>query len=244
MDAMARLQPHQKLGLLAVLVVAAACALPAKPGSNGGSNPPTTTGSPTAGSTLEGTTTVEEFVSDIQGAVGSAEDYWTSAFRASGLTFVPIGRVTPYQRAGEQVCGGSLIPVNNAVYCPQGDFIAYDVRWALASFRTIGDAFLYFLIGHEYAHGIQARLHITHAFTIEHELQADCMAGAYLGDSVRSREITLDTGDLDEFQAGLAAVADDPNQPWFAEGSHGSISQRTNAFFAGYQNSLAACQLS
>jgi predicted metalloprotease len=51
----------------------------------------------------------------------------------------------------------------------------------LSAFRKIGDAFLFYLLGHEYAHGIQARLGITHQFGIEHELQADCMAGAYLG---------------------------------------------------------------
>jgi uncharacterized protein len=34
----------------------------------------------------------------------------------------------------------------------------YDVGWAVVAFDRIGDAFLYLLLGHEYAHGIQLRL--------------------------------------------------------------------------------------
>jgi predicted metalloprotease len=228
-----------------LLLFVAACMLPAKDNNKNGSPSPS---SPSATGTgqPEGTTTFEEFTVDIQGSVQSVQDYWTQAFQASNLAFQPISQVVAYQREGEQNCGGNPVPLNNALYCPQGDFIAYDIRWAYDSFRTIGDAFIYFLIGHEYGHGIQARLGITHQFSIDQELQADCLSGAYLGDSVRSKEITLDPNgrDLQEFQQGLAAVADDPNQPWFAAGSHGSAQQRTTAFFDGYQQSLTACGLS
>jgi predicted metalloprotease len=113
----------------------------------------------------------------------------------------------------------------------------------LSAFRKIGDAFLFYLLGHEYAHGIQARLGITHQFGIEHELQADCMAGAYLGDSVRAKQLTLDQGDLEEFQNGLLAVADDASQPWFAPDAHGTAQQRTDSFADGYERSLGACGL-
>jgi len=41
----------------------------------------------------------------------------------------------------------------------------------------------------------------------------------------------------------VAAVGDDPDQPWFAEGSHGTSEQRTDSFFRGYERSLAACDL-
>ncbi|MFE0588959.1 neutral zinc metallopeptidase [Micromonospora echinospora] len=188
-------------------------------------------------------TSVEAFQQDIADAVGSAETYWSAQFRASGQRFQPIRRIVPYQREGEIACGGQAVPRNNAVYCPAGDFIAYDVTWAVAAFRQIGDAFLYYLLGHEYAHGIQARLRVRHQYTIEQELQADCMAGAYLGGSVQAGVLQLEEGDLEEFREGLLAVADDPGQPWFAEGSHGTARQRTEAFFSGYEKSLTACRL-
>jgi uncharacterized protein len=192
----------------------------------------------------DGTDTPQEFEEDIGGARKIAEAYWRKEFAASGLTFRPIRRVIPYQRNGEIDCGGQPLGRNNAAYCSAGDFIAYDVNWAFAAFRQIGDAFLYYLLGHEYAHGIQARLGIRKQFTIQQELQADCMAGAYIGDSVRDGRLSLQDGDLDELARGLEAVGDDPGQPWFAEGSHGTARQRTQAFSNGFENSLRPCNLS
>ncbi|MEU1969266.1 neutral zinc metallopeptidase [Micromonospora sediminicola] len=191
----------------------------------------------------DGTTSVAEFKQDFEDAVALAEKYWMAQFRASGERFRPIRRVVSYSRAGEVSCGGQALPRNNAVYCSAGDFIAYDVNWSVSAFREIGDAFLFYLLGHEYAHGVQVRLGIRYDFTIQQELQADCMAGAYLGDSVRSGALRLADGDLDEFREGLLAVGDDPDQPWFAEGAHGTAEQRSEKFFSGYENSLKACDL-
>jgi uncharacterized protein len=192
----------------------------------------------------DGTDTPEEFEEDIGSAQDIAEAYWDKHFKSSGLAFQPIRRLIPYERDGEVDCGGQPLTRNNAAYCSAGDFIAYDVNWAFAAFRQIGDAFLYYLLGHEYAHGIQARLGIQKQFTIQQELQADCMAGAYIGDSVRDGQLTLQDGDLDELARGLEAVGDDPGQPWFAEGSHGTAQQRTQAFTNGFEHSLAPCNLS
>ncbi|GIF75417.1 neutral zinc metallopeptidase [Asanoa siamensis] len=231
--------------VLAVLVagaVAAACGFGT--GDAGAPAPPAATGD--AGDPSgdnDGTMTAEEFEADIQDATESAESYWTSVFQQSGERFRAVRRIESYTRDGEIECGGEPVPRNNAVYCPAGDFIAYDVNFAVSAFRQVGDAFLYYLLGHEYAHAIQARLGIEHRLTIDHELQADCMAGAYLGDSVRGKALSIADGDLDEFQQGLLAVGDDPSVPWFAPGAHGTAEQRTESFFLGYERSLSACGL-
>ncbi|MFF5173540.1 neutral zinc metallopeptidase [Micromonospora sp. NPDC000089] len=236
---------------LVALVVAAGCAA----GGVGGAGPqepqdpappqsrPAGSPGPSTTTRADGTTSVAEFKDDIGTAVDIAERYWGAQFKASGKRFRPISRIVPYQREGEVSCGGQALPRNNAVYCSQGDFIAYDVNWSVSAFRQVGDAFVFYLLGHEYAHGIQVRLGIRYNYTIQQELQADCMAGAYLGDSVRAKVLTLDEGDLDEFREGLLAVGDDPDQPWFAEGSHGTAEQRTDSFFRGYEKSLDACDL-
>ncbi|MEK8105175.1 neutral zinc metallopeptidase [Micromonospora sp. M12] len=190
----------------------------------------------------DSTTSVAEFKQDVADAQAVAERYWTAQFKASGQRFQPIRRITPYQRAGEVSCGGQALPRNNAVYCSQGDFIAYDVAWSVAAFRQVGDAFVFYLLGHEYAHAIQVRLGINYSYTIQQELQADCMAGAYLGDSVRSEALTLADGDLDEFREGGGGRRR-PDQPWFAEGAHGTAEQRTDSFFRGYEGSLKECDL-
>jgi predicted metalloprotease len=191
----------------------------------------------------DGTDTPEEFATDISASQSVAERYWTAVFRQSRAGFQPIRDVVPYERDGELDCGGEPLPRNNAVYCSAGDFIGYDVNWAFAAFRQIGDAFVYYLLGHEYAHGIQARLGIRKQFTIEQELQADCMAGAYIGDEARQKVLRMQPGDTEELARGLQAVGDQPGQPWFAEGAHGTAEQRTDAFTAGYRKSLDACKL-
>jgi predicted metalloprotease len=222
------------VALVGALLVAAACVI----GSPGGQpdnprQPATTAPQPNA----------SEFESDINGAVTVAEQYWRAQFAAGGRPFEPIRQIVAYRREGEVSCGGQPLGLNNAAYCTVGDFIAYDVNWAARVFARIGDAFIFFLLGHEYAHGIQVRLGIQYQFTIQQELQADCMAGAYMGDSVRERALTLDGGDLEELERGLLAVGDDPGQPWFAPGAHGTAEQRTDSFFAGYERSLDACGL-
>lgn len=230
------------VGLTTALMVIMACGIGSQPGD--GPKPsarPSGTASPTQPD--DGSMTTEEFKNDAQGAVRIAERYWGRQFASMGKTFQPVRRVTTYQRDGEISCGSHRVPRNNAVYCPAGDFIAYDVNWAIGAFRQVGDAFLFYLLGHEYAHGIQVRLGIQYKYTIDQELQADCLAGAMIGDSIRAKELTLEDGDLAELRKGLLEVADNPGQPWFAEGSHGSAEQRTTAFFAGYRRSLESCNL-
>jgi predicted metalloprotease len=233
-----RLRSAPFLALLAVLLTAGC--LPVQEPRSGSGQPaaPKVTGSADLGP--EGTDTPEEFARDMQAAELVAEQYWSQRL---GADFQPVAEIIPYEREGEVSCGGQPLPLNNAVYCSAGDFIAYDVNWAFAAFQQLGDAFVYYLLGHEYAHAIQARLGIRKEFTIEQELQADCMAGAYIGDQVREKNLTMDDNDTQELADGLDAVGDDPDQPWFAPGSHGSPQQRFQSFANGYEESLEPCGL-
>ncbi|MBB2944021.1 hypothetical protein FB565_003750 [Actinoplanes lutulentus] len=198
------------------------------------------TPAPGTSSNEDGTDTPEEFSADIQAAEEIAAEYWAERL---GAGFSPVQQLIAYEREGDVDCSGEPLPRNNAVYCSAGDFIAYDVNWAFDAFRQIGDAFLFYLLGHEYAHGIQARLGIRKEFTIEQELQADCMAGAFIGDKAREGRLLMADNDTQELADGLESVGDEPGQPWFAEGSHGSAEQRMDAFAGGYENSLESCGL-
>ena len=226
------------VAVLALVAVACAIGVPEREAEQ----QPSPTGPFASESVRASRPSVDEFQADLNGAVQVAEDYWLAKFNAAGARFTPVRQIIAYRRDGEVTCGGQPVPRNNAVYCSDGDFIAYDVGFAVEAFTHIGDAFLYYLLGHEYAHAVQIRMGIQYRFTIEQELQADCMAGAYLGDSVRGGVLRVQQGDLDEFRRGLLAVGDNPDIPWFAPGAHGTPVQRTAAFFAGYENSLRACQ--
>ena len=228
--------------LIAAAVVGVGCGIDLGEGGGTGAQPGQRqpSGCQVTPTQEDGSMSAEEFECDIEGAVAVAESYWGGKL---GQQFSPVREIIPYEREGEVACGNEAVPRNNAVYCPAGDFIAYDVNFAVGAFQKVGDAFLFYLLGHEYAHAIQQRLGVSHRLTIDHELQADCMAGAYLGDSVRGKALDIAKGDLDEFQSGLLAVGDDPSIPWFTPGAHGTAEQRTEAFFLGYERSLDACEL-
>ena len=121
---------------------------------------PTAARTTVAGEDLEGTDTPQEFKEDVGDAERVAEVYWKAEFKKSGLRFQPIAELIPYEREGQVDCGGQGLGLNNAAYCSAGDFVAYDINWAFAAFRQVGDAFIFYLLGHEYAHAIQARLGI------------------------------------------------------------------------------------
>ena len=242
---MSRLRPAVLAPVAAALIALGCVAAPegdtVTPPGNGSPAPAGSTRP--AGTDPDGTDTPEEFATDVDDAREIAEEYWAAQFKESGIAFRPIAELIPYERDGEVDCGGQSLGRNNAAYCSAGDFIAYDVNWAFEAFRQVGDAFIFYLLGHEYAHAIQIRLGIQKQFTIQQELQADCMAGAYIGDMERSGRLSLEPEDTEELARGLEAVGDDPGQPWFAEGSHGTARQRTRAFANGYQGSLEACNL-
>ncbi|WP_433217037.1 neutral zinc metallopeptidase [Dactylosporangium sp. CS-047395] len=168
-----------------------------------------------------------------------AERYWGHKI----VGFRPIEKIIPYTVDGQVSCGTQPIPAQNAAYCPIGDFIAYDRNWSEQVYNDMGDAFVFYLLGHEYGHGIQQRLGIQYQFTIQQELQADCFAGAMIGDSIRTNDLTLDTGDVEELKAGLVSVGDPPDEPWFQEGAHGSPEQRQSSFFDGYDHGLDPCNM-
>jgi uncharacterized protein len=234
---------NPRLLALAATVVLATGACFVDTGSDDSGQPAPGSPGPTGSGNRADQPSVEEFKKDLEDASVSAEAYWKAVFERSGIRFAPVREIFPYQEEGEVDCGGEPIPKNNAVYCSAGDFIAYDVNFAVTAFARVGDAFLYYLLGHEYAHGIQVRLGIQYSLTIKQELQADCMAGAYIGDSVKSGALTIEDGDIEEFREGLLAVGDDPNVPWFAPGAHGTADQRASSFFSGYERSLDACDL-
>ena len=179
------------------------------------------------------------FSSDLSVAIRVTERYWSMKI----VGFRPVARIQPYIVDGQLSCGLQPIPAQNAVYCPLGDFIAYDERWAAAVYDKMGDAFVFYLLTHEYGHAVQERLGIQYQYTIHQELQADCFAGATIGDSIRVGDLSLESGDIEELRNGLEWVGDPPDEPWFQEGAHGSPAQRTASFFSGYEQGLAACDV-
>ncbi|WP_432832423.1 neutral zinc metallopeptidase [Dactylosporangium sp. CA-092794] len=196
------------------------------------------TGHPTA---APASSPAKTYQSDVQAALRTVAQYWQDEFAKHGRDFAAVRTFTPYRGAGGPRCGDEQVPAKNAAYCSGPDYIAYDDEWLREEWSSMGDAFVYYVIGHEYGHAIQQRLGLTAPLTIKSELQADCFAGAYLGGSIADGRLDLDEGDLRELFDAVGSVADQPGVRWFATGAHGSAKQRQIAFFGGYFGTVRSC---
>ncbi|MFB9442326.1 neutral zinc metallopeptidase [Dactylosporangium vinaceum] len=204
----------------------------------------TPTGRPPSPSAAAANSAVpKSYEHDLDVAFATVVEFWKERFAEDGRTFRPVSRIVPYTSGNGPKCGQEKLGARNAAYCGGGpnDFIGYDTAWLRTQWQQIGDTFVYFLVGHEYAHAAQLQLDLSSSYTIQHELQADCFAGAYLGTSVDEHRLTLDDGDLEELFNGIATVGDGEGVGWLDAGAHGAALERRAAFFAGYFTSAGTC---
>ncbi len=195
--------------------------------------------SPAAPASVQSDTAPETMADDERSAVRAVDAFWRRHFEEY------FGR--PYQsprvaggyvdRNGPSCAGEPAVPFN-AFYCLPEDFIAWDENLMSAGYQQIGDAWVYLIIAHEWAHAIQARLDRDRV-SVAAELQADCLAGATLQGAANDGLISIEPGDAEEIAATLQAVADE--YPWTDQSDHGNARQRVSAFNTGAQGGVPAC---
>jgi predicted metalloprotease len=221
----------------------AGCAIEIVPGSAvPASSPPTVAPAeapeqPTINSAA-GPDDAETRADDEERAVSITDEFWDRWFADQGVRYVPPTVEGGYVGDNGPSCAGEPSVPGNAYYCPVGNFIAWDEDLMRAGYTQVGDAWVYLVIAHEWAHAIQAQLpdrFVSQAV----ELQADCLAGASLEGAARLDLVQIEPGDTDEIAQTLQAVADD--YPWTDESSHGNARQRTAAFQQGVDEGVEAC---
>jgi predicted metalloprotease len=184
-------------------------------------------------------------------AMESIDDFWQREYPdtigGSYSTIADLIAVTSNSDslscAGEDVTGLLLAGSGNALYCPDGDYIAYDAEGLIPTlFDEIGDTAVLVVLAHEWGHAIAARAGFDGP-TIGLEQQADCFAGAWVADvdAGTNPVLTLDHGDLDEALTGLLEFRDPPGFDPQSEGAHGSAFQRIEAFRQGFEDGATAC---
>ncbi len=233
---------------------------PTTPGSTGTTTTATTEpGSPSTTAPLEPgepattpTTGVPVTLDDVaEIARLSIDDYWQREFPETiGGEYSTISDVIGVTRRTDTLtCDGEVVTdlllagEGNALYCPAGDYIAYDAEGLIPTlFDEIGDTAVLVVLAHEWGHAIAERAGFTGP-TIGLEQQADCFAGAWTADVDAGTNpiLTLDPGDLDEALAGLLRFRDPPGFSPRLEGAHGSAFQRIEAFRQGFEDGAGAC---
>jgi predicted metalloprotease len=186
----------------------------------------------------------------VERALADVERYWTTAYPtiSDGTTFQRVkGGYHPYTRTDPPpACGseaGQYQP--NAFYCPAGDFIAWDAEVLIPELHAdFGPLLVGVVIAHEYGHAVQARLGGPEQPTVVLEQQADCFAGAWVGDVAAGRSGSFGTvtpDQLDNTMAGLLMLRDTPGTSALAPQAHGNAFDRVRAFQEGVEQSAKRC---
>jgi len=130
------------------------------------------------------------------------------------------------------------------------DTIYYSAEFRAAVEAGVGDFGWVVVVAHEWGHHIQLQLGIDLGVSaaemggpppIELEQQADCLAGAYTEDA--EDRGWLEPGDVDEALFMTELAGDPVGTSWDSPGAHGTSDERVDAFLAGYEGGLAACDL-
>lgn len=160
---------------------------------------------------------------------------WGDAFYQRGLRYAPP-RLQAYYSPLMTGCG--RIPLGNASYCAADHAIYFDVNFFASEMAragqdsgTDGDMAPIVILAHEWGHAVQRMAGITNNYESP-ELQADCLAGAF----VRATAQYLEPGDLEEATFSLRAAGDDA---WSYR--HGTGSERVNSFARGLQGGAGVC---
>jgi predicted metalloprotease len=146
-------------------------------------------------------------------------------------------------------CGGDIITYGdiavNAFYCPSDDLIAWDREGLIEPFIDSFGAFTAALImAHEYGHAIQARSGDAELLPqVYLELQADCFAGAWVGNVLdgNSDVFQATIAELDIAVAGLIEIRDAPGSSPDDPSAHGSGFDRVSAFSDGVFEGVGRC---
>jgi len=162
--------------------------------------------------------------------------FWSSVFDSSGLNYRSPRGVFAYENTTRTSCG--LIRGENALYCSRSNSIHYDQSFMNDLLTDIGDFAVAFVIAHEWGHFIQDRLGLFTQSSLDNELQADCLAGAYTRFAEQSG--ILEAGDLEEGRTLLSRIGD-PENGQELRNAHGTAAQRLASFEIGLAGGINAC---
>ncbi|MBA3416103.1 MAG: neutral zinc metallopeptidase [Chloroflexia bacterium] len=183
--------------------------------------------------------------------VGDLDQFYATTFDGTQVRYVSPG-VTVV--AGGQVamtgCGPAQ-PGFWAFYCPADATVYLDQPFLQELEQGYGDFAAAYVVGHEWAHHVQTiagleRTEVPEAvnevYSIELELQADCLAGIWSRDM--DARAFLDLRDLAEASTFIFQRLGDPDGVGpFEPQAHGTGEERLEAYSNGYDGGFTGCEI-
>ena len=164
----------------------------------------------------------------IKQVLASNEDYWTRAFQSFGKQY-PLPQLVLYDRMTPTACGTGQSAMG-PFYCPEDRKVYLDLafyRELETRFGVPGNFAQAYVVSHEVGHHVQTVLGIAdqvmsykqrvsakdaNALQVRMELQADCFAGVWFNNAARTRQLTIEPGDLESGMNAANAIGDDTLQ--------------------------------
>ncbi len=169
--------------------------------------------------------------------------FWQSQFNNSSYTYSPATEDILTQPAPpvSPGCGGALTTnTMNAMYCGVDNTIYLPTGFLGWMDKNYGDAALAVVIAHENGHHIQELLGVLQQkvsgqlYTIQTELQADCLAGVWMSSEFQRNNVQ--PGDIEHALTAFDDAGDAPGTAPTAPTAHGSGRMRMAAFMQGYNS--------
>jgi predicted metalloprotease len=202
----------------------------------------------------------------MEGAAESLDAYWTSEARSLGVSYT-APEFFLFQDSTDTSCGQASA-ATGPFYCPPDRAVFLDTAFyddLQSQYGSSGGPLAQmYVVAHEWAHHIQ-QLQGSFANTdrsgtgassgsVRVELQADCYAGAWVGDAATTKDANGETffepitrSQITDALSAASAVGDDSIQER-ATGrvdpdsfTHGSSEQRQRWFLRGYQQGATSC---
>ena len=185
----------------------------------------------------------------VQSVTRDLNAKWRAKFEDSRYAYSETHVVLYSEPIPIDGCTGVASPESGPFYCGKTRTVYYPLNWvAPRGDKTpveIGDFAVAVILGHEVGHHVQYLLGILGdpgLYTIQRELQADCLAGVW----VRSvyEQGSLERGDVEEALEILEDMADLRGTPSTDPTAHGDERQRVDAFMTGFETGYASeCKL-
>jgi hypothetical protein len=187
----------------------------------------------------------------IENTVKDLDAFYRDAFSYTDLKYETPGVVVVAQGQSERTACGPAQTGFWAFYCP-GDATLYLDEPFLQQLGQQAPFAESFVIAHEWAHHVQTTVGLVRVqnpptewnevFSVELELMADCMAGAWAQD-VASRGLLGENDIQQTVDFALQYLGDPPGVGTYDPQAHGTAEQRANAIMSGYQDGFLACNI-